>query len=68
MVNTYGNTVTIQLTAPRVLGVGFVAPKTGAGATLAVIFAAFCYNPLWFSKRKGLIERLIQKMPKVRIE
>ncbi len=68
MVNTYGNTVTIQLTAPRVLGVGFVAPKTGAGATLAVIFAAFVTILFGLAKRKGLIERLIQKMPKVRIE
>ncbi|TSC66219.1 MAG: hypothetical protein G01um101477_165 [Candidatus Doudnabacteria bacterium Gr01-1014_77] len=68
MVNTYGNTVTIRLTAPQVLGVGFVAPKTGAGATLAVVFAAFVTILFGIAKRKGIVDRLLKKMPKVRIE
>ncbi len=68
MVNTYGNTVTVRITAPQVLGVAFVAPKTGAGATLAVLFAAFVTLLFAYAKRKGTFSTLLEKMPKVRIE
>ena len=68
MVNTYGNTVTVRLTAPQVLGAGFVAPKTGAGTMVAVFFASFVTLLFALAKRKGYFQRLLEKMPKVRIE
>ncbi len=68
MVNTYGNTVTVRLTAPQVLGATFVAPKTGAGATLAVLFAALVTLLFAYAKRKGTFKSLLEKMLKVRIE
>jgi uncharacterized repeat protein (TIGR01451 family) len=61
MVNTYGNTVTIRIVQPQVLGAVFVAPKTGATATLGLVFAALITLAIAIANRKGLF-------PKVRFE
>jgi uncharacterized repeat protein (TIGR01451 family) len=55
MVNTYGNTVTVRIAQPLVLGQVFVAPKTGASATAAVVFAGLMTIAFAIAKRKNLI-------------
>ncbi|MDB4940078.1 MAG: hypothetical protein JWO40_503 [Candidatus Doudnabacteria bacterium] len=61
MVNTYGNTVTVRITQPVVLGAIFVAPKTGASATVALVFAGLVTAFFAVAKYKGLF-------PKIRFE
>ncbi len=61
MVNTYGNTVVVKIAQPVVLGAIFVAPKTGASATVGLIFAALITAAIAIANRKNLI-------PKVRFE
>ncbi|GAC1572279.1 MAG: hypothetical protein NVS3B9_1620 [Candidatus Doudnabacteria bacterium] len=61
MVNTYGNTVVVRIVQPKVLGAIFVAPKTGATATVGLIFAALITLFYAVMQKKNLI-------PKVRFE
>ncbi len=59
MTNTYGNTVTVRVNTPQVLG-AYVAPKTGADATTAGIFAAALTGLFAaFKKRETLLGLLL---------
>jgi uncharacterized repeat protein (TIGR01451 family) len=57
MTNTYGNTVTININSPQVLG-AFVAPKTGAD-TLGITFASLLTLAFAGYKKKELLSKLI---------
>ncbi len=57
MTNTYGNTVTIRINTPQVLG-AFTAPKTGAD-TNAFVFAGILTSGLAIYKKKNLLMKLI---------
>ncbi len=55
MVNTYGNTITIRINTPQVLG-SFVAPKTGAN-TAGIAFAGMLTAAVGiFRKRKDIMQ------------
>jgi uncharacterized repeat protein (TIGR01451 family) len=57
MTNTYGNTVTIRINVPQVLG-AFTAPKTGAD-TNAFVFAGMLTAGFAVYKKKNIILKLI---------
>ena len=55
MTNTYGNTVSIRINTPQVLG-AFVAPKTGAD-TMGIVFAGMLTAAAAvFQKRKDILK------------
>ena len=55
MTNTYGNTVTIRINIPQVLG-AFVAPKTGADTNAFVFSTMLTALAAVFQKRKTLMQ------------
>jgi len=57
MTNTYGNTVTIHINTPQVLG-AFIAPKTGAD-TLALGFGAAAMVMFGMYKKRKFLTQLI---------
>jgi hypothetical protein len=59
MTNTYGNTVTVRINTPQVLG-AYVAPKTGSDATTAGLFAMTLTGLFAaFKKRETLLGLLL---------
>ncbi len=57
MTNTYGNTITVRINAPKVLG-AFVAPRTGADS-MGVLFSTVLTGAVAaFRKRKVLIKAI----------
>lgn len=68
MINTYGNTVTVHIVQPLVLGAIFVAPKTGVSTAVGLSFAVGMTVLFWFARRKGYVSALLRLVPKIRIE
>ncbi len=68
MVNTFGNTVTVNLQSPQVLGITYVAPKTGPTATYAFGFAALMTIAFAILKRKGYLSAVTAKIPRITIK
>lgn len=64
LVNTFGNTLTVPVKGPAVLGV-FVAPKTGPTGAYAFGFAALVTMVFAILKKKGAFKVLAAKISKI---
>ena len=68
MTNTFGNTVTIQIQNPTVVPIQFVAPKTGAEATFAFLFAGLITAAVAILDKKGYFKNLLKSIPSIKIK
>jgi len=66
LINTYGNTVTVQINNPKVLGANIVAPTTGpvSEAAYALGFASLITLMFYFLRKGKLSKRLAKAFPK----
>ena len=68
MTNTFGNTVTIQIQNPTVVPIQFVAPKTGAEATFAFLFAGLITAAVAILEKKGYFKNILKSIPSIKIK